>query len=100
MSISRIYNHNWSNISTTYTYNKISIKWNILTTKKKKYIGKEVRLRTYQHPGTGLPNNTTLSCTESIFEEFLEIYLLEAEKNTAQTSKKVHFVTYMYLQTS
>jgi hypothetical protein len=29
-----IYNHNWSNISSVYTHNKISIKRNILTTKQ------------------------------------------------------------------
>ena len=43
-----IYNHYWRNISTIYIYNKTSIKRNILTIKK--YIGKQVGLRTYQHP--------------------------------------------------
>jgi len=31
-----IYNHNWSNISTIYIYNKTSIKRNILTIKQNK----------------------------------------------------------------
>ena len=43
-----IYNHNWRNISTIYTYNKNSIERNILTIIK--HIRKQVGLRTYQHP--------------------------------------------------
>ena len=47
-----IYNHNWRNISTIYiyTYNKTNIKRNTYSHYKKKYIGKQVGLRTYQHP--------------------------------------------------
>ena len=53
MFIYPIYKHNWRNISTIYIYNKSSIKRNILTSKKKK-IGKQVGLRTYQHHGKSL----------------------------------------------
>ena len=43
-----IYNHNWRNISYIYIYKKTDIKRNILTTKQN--TGKQVGLRTYQHP--------------------------------------------------
>jgi hypothetical protein len=43
-----IYSSNWRNNNTVYTYNKTTIKRNILTIKK--YIVKYVGLRTYQHP--------------------------------------------------
>jgi hypothetical protein len=44
-----IYNHNWRNFSTIYTYKKTSIKRKFSPSNK---IHREVgRLRTYQHPG-------------------------------------------------
>ena len=52
MFIYPIYNHNWRNISTSYIYIKQDQHQTKYSHHQTKYIGKQVGLRTYQHPST------------------------------------------------
>jgi len=63
MFIFPIYNHNWRNINTAYTYNKTSVKRKY-SHHQTKYMGKLVRLRTFQHADTWGPTimSTRLIC--------------------------------------